>query len=416
MASRGYGTPGHDEEELVFSQSRGRSQHGPVYSRTWSKAREDLESSLMRLYGLDSNTNHALILPSGMGAIGAVMSSVAASCSGQEWTLVYGDELYCDVARTVQYVAEASGGKITTCPVEIRDTQRLRRLFTEKGAGIRLFHFEACTNPSGQIFDFTLLKELRALAPQCVFVCDNTWLSGALFNPFEHGADIVLESMTKYVSAGRCIGGFVVGASSLIAPVLSWITVFGVFVGADHCQIFLQGLQTISKRMATISATAEAIAVHLEAHPAVNRVMYPTLASHPTHGLAQRYLTRGGPGCIWFHVGAAKKAVVSVLTRGAACPEFKTSFGAADSRVDPWPKSALSNACEWPRGGAQGLQGTWLRLAVGHVETMQETQAAVDTLLAQLCPGVDVAAEPVAKAQVSPQTEAAASMRWKRRA
>ena len=46
----------------------------------------------------------------------------------------------------------------------------------------------------------------------------------------------------RYVSAGRCIGGFVVGASSLIAPVLSWIKVFGVFVGADHCQIFLQGL------------------------------------------------------------------------------------------------------------------------------------------------------------------------------
>lgn len=428
MAFAGYGkevSKPEDDEKLVFSQPRARGQRYPLYSRTWNRSREDLETAVMQLYGLDSRTNHALILPSGMGAIGALISSVAAGLAGETWTLVHGDELYCEVARTVRYVSDTQGKKMSTCAVDIREHSRLRSLFAEKGAAIRLFHFESCTNPSGQLMDFAFLKELRHLAPHCIFACDNTWLSGALFNPFEHGADIVVESMTKYVSAGRCIGGFVAGASSLMAPVLSWIKAFGVFVGADHCEIFSQGLQTINRRMTATSATAEALAAYLEAHPAVNRVMYPMLSSHPTYHLARLYLTRGGPGCIWFHVSASKKTVMSVLTRsdGPGCggPECKTSFGAASSRVDPWPQPAPSDACDWPRArAAQGLPGTWIRLAVGHAEALEKTKTAVEVLLAQLCPMATATSTAATQSSKEDRQEDALqpeahSMRWKRR-
>ncbi|CAE7767343.1 Slc8a2 [Symbiodinium sp. CCMP2456] len=88
-----------DEEKLVFSQPRARGQRYPLYSRTWNRSREDLETAVMQLYGLDSRTNHALILPSGMGAIGALISSVAAGLAGETWTLVHGDELYCEAGK-----------------------------------------------------------------------------------------------------------------------------------------------------------------------------------------------------------------------------------------------------------------------------------------------------------------------------
>ncbi|CAE7483375.1 CGS2, partial [Symbiodinium natans] len=176
-------------------------------------------------------------------------------------------------------------------------------------------------------------------------------------------------------------------------------------------------LQTLNKRMTATSATADAVAAYLEAHPAVNRVMYPTLPSHPTYSLAQQYLTRGGPGCIWFHVGAAKKVVMSILAHGGGGPECKTSFGASSARVDPWPQQRPSNAWEWPRSENQGLEGTWLRLAVGYAEPLGETKAALDVLLAQLFPAnTTVLSQPKPMKEAAlPQQEAAPGLRWKRR-
>eukprot|EP00435_Cladocopium_sp_Y103_P046154 s125_g13.t1 len=123
---------------------------------------------------------------------------------------------------------------------------------------------------------------------------DNTWLSGALFNPLEHGADLVVESLTKYISAGRCIGGAVLGVNSLMAPILSWIKAFGMFVAADHCELFLDSLRSLHARMQATSQAAQMMAKHLEAHPAVNRVMYPLLPSHPTSSIASRALSLTG--------------------------------------------------------------------------------------------------------------------------
>ena len=160
-----------------------------------------------------------------------------------------------------------------------------------------------------------ILTCFSGLFQGCIFVCDNTWLTGCLFNPLAHGVDLVVESMTKYVSAGRCIGGHVLGPNVLVAPILSWIKAFGVFVASDHCEIFLEGLQSLRARMEATSRCALAAARHLEAHPAVNRVMYPRLESHPSHYIARRYLELG-PGCIWFHISAKKAKVQSLLASG----------------------------------------------------------------------------------------------------
>ena len=204
------------EEALVFCESSAADAHEPVYCRTWSRAREQLEAALLALYGLDADHHHALIVPSGLSAIAAVMASVAASHPHEDWVLVHGDELYCDVPCTVQYLVEAHAPHVARVAVDVRDREALLGLFAARGPSIRLFHFEACTNPSGQLFDFRLLERLRGHAPDCRFVCDNTWLSAALFDPFRRGVDVVVESLTKYVSGGRCIGGAVLGPNGAL--------------------------------------------------------------------------------------------------------------------------------------------------------------------------------------------------------
>ena len=115
---------------------------------------------------------------------------------------MHGNELYCDVARTVKHVC-ARDPALSAISVDVCDTKHLLAVFRDHGSAIRVFHFESCTNPSGKMMDFAVLPRLAALAPNCTMVCDNTWTTAGLFNPFEHGADLVVESCTKYISAGR---------------------------------------------------------------------------------------------------------------------------------------------------------------------------------------------------------------------
>ncbi|CAK9041075.1 unnamed protein product [Durusdinium trenchii] len=379
-----------ESEALVFSERRGF----PLYARTWSRAREALESSLLRLYQRNDQQHQALIFPSGMAAIGATVAAIAQNQQAdakKPWILVHGNELYCEVPRTLHYIADSSG-RARCMAVDVTRHGELRELFAQMGASIKVFHFETATNPSGQFFDFRLIQELRKSAPECLFVCDNTWLSGALFNPLDHGADLVVESMTKYVSAGMCIGGAVLGPNGLMAPILSWIKAFGIFVGQDHCQLFAEGLQSLHARMEATSKSAVALAECLEAHPAVNRVMYPLLPSHPTFSIAKRYLTKGGPGCLWFHVSAKKQHVMKTITAWTS-PECKTSFGSSTSRLDPWPHAAPAQLYDqtgeqtWTRtSSGTAKHGTWLRLAVGYQEEVAMLMKDLDRLLAQLGP------------------------------
>eukprot|EP00656_Telonema_subtile_P012448 TRINITY_DN16268_c0_g2_i1.p2 TRINITY_DN16268_c0_g2~~TRINITY_DN16268_c0_g2_i1.p2 ORF type:complete len:396 (+),score=107.53 TRINITY_DN16268_c0_g2_i1:141-1328(+) len=350
-----------DEEALVFG-TNGKN----VYCRSWSDERAALQDALLATYDLTTATHSAVVLPSGMAAISAVMSSVLDSHDQRGAHMIIGDELYCDVYRTAKYLEQSRPG-LTVHKVDIRDGAALLKLFAKHKGGIHLLHIEACTNPSGQVFDFELLAEVKRRSPECVVVVDNTWLSSALFNPLTHGADLVVESMTKYVSGGRCIGGNVVGSHASIAAVETWIKVFGMYVAADHCSIFQEGLSTMQQRVRDSAANTLEVASHCEALPSVTRVLYPLLESHPTHELARRYLQAGGPGCFLVHLAASKKAVVKKAKKLFGELEYKTSFGGRKARVDPWPFAGSSVQHDGAPGEKNqseedlaGVAGTWV--------------------------------------------------------
>lgn len=88
-----------------------------------------LESALLELYGLSLGRHQALLLPSGMAAIGATLAAVANSRSKEPWTLVHGNELYCEVPRTAHYVADSCGTKVSCVSVDITNSQELLELF-----------------------------------------------------------------------------------------------------------------------------------------------------------------------------------------------------------------------------------------------------------------------------------------------
>lgn len=356
---------------------------GGRYCRSSDLAREQFGAEMKELYGLESSADigRYAVLTSGMNAIAALVqivhqrSQVLKEHHKTNPIAVLGDELYCDTMRTFKYNTQ---WEIKS--VDVRKPLDILDFFKQQGRDIYIFFLESCTNPSGQMFDFKLITELRNLAPFCVFVVDNTWCTALGFNPFHYDVDIVVESTTKYISNGKCIGGVLIGnhsyaAYDLFEKIDEWIRVFGQHVGKYHSHMFRMGLKTIKERMTSISDLAPRVAKHLENLDCVSRVMYPTLQSHPTHELAKEFL-KLNPGCIWFHLlhdlpsnSAVRKRLQKIGGENQIILE--TSYGSKHSKLDPWPKTKHSNAYDID-STEEGEKGVWLRLAIGCNDSFEE--------------------------------------------
>lgn len=354
---------------------------GGRYCRSSNFAREKFGTDYLELYGLDHTNGRYAVLTSGMNAIGCVMQNIFRNFP--EGTIVCGSELYCDTPRTIKYLGCKS------VSFDVRNSKKIVKYFEENGIDISLFFVESCTNPSGQMFDFNLIKKLKEYAPSCIFCVDNTWCTGLGFNPFEYDVDVVIESTTKYISGGKCIGGIVLGRKSdsmevLMDNVDEWIRIFGQFVGKDHCHFYRQGLKTIKTRLEHVSDLAIRVARYLETRTDVNRVMYPTLPSHPTYNLAKKFL-KLNPGCICFNLShnlsnkQILKKVKGLDDNGGKLLKLETSYGSKYCKIDPWPRIKDSNFYDLTED--EGEKGIWLRLAIGSESEYDETIQKLDNTL-----------------------------------
>lgn len=168
--------------------------------------------------------------------------------------------------------------------------------------GAALFYVETIANPNVTVAD------LAALGAACreagvLGVVDNTFASPYLCNPAEHGFDLVLHSATKYIGGHHdLIGGVVCGSEEHVVRLRQTVIETGGTMAPLEAWLCLRALATLELRMQRHSASAQALAEHLEAHPRVERVHYPGLPSHPQRAVAQRLLPRGFGGMLAFEV------------------------------------------------------------------------------------------------------------------
>jgi O-succinylhomoserine sulfhydrylase len=222
----------------------------------------------------------------------------------------------------------------------------------------RLLFVETPANPLTEIVD---IRELAGIAHRngSLLVVDNCFCTPALQRPLELGADIVVHSATKYLDGqGRAIGGAVVGDKELVGKdVYGVLRTGGVTMSPFNAWIFLKGLETLSLRMKAHCDNAMQLAQWLEAHPAIGRVHYPGLASHPQHALAQQqqsgfggivsFVVKGGREAAWkvidstrmlsitANLGDTKTTIThpATTTHGRLTPEQKAQAGIAEGLV-----------------------------------------------------------------------------------
>ena len=181
----------------------------------------------------------------------------------------------------------------------------------------RMVWVETLTNPTLHLHDLAEVATI-AKAHEIITVADNTFCTPCLVRPLEHGIDLVLHSMTKYLGGhGDATGGVVAGSSALIASVRkTGLAHVGGSLSPQEASLFLRGIKTLPLRMAAHCIGAMAVANFLAWHPAVRTVHYPGLASHPQHALAKRLLEGGFGGMVSFELMRnTRDAAASVLNQ-----------------------------------------------------------------------------------------------------
>ncbi|WP_300272180.1 O-succinylhomoserine sulfhydrylase [Halomonas sp.] len=248
---------------------------GNIYSRFTNPTVRTFERRLAALEGGE----RCVATSSGMAAI--LSTALALLKAGDE--IVASRSLFgSTVSLFDKYLGKLG---ITTRYVELSDLDAWEAAMTP---ATRLLFAETPSNPLSEVVDIAALAEI-AHRHDALLAIDNCFLTPALQQPLALGADLVIHSATKYLDGqGRAIGGAVVGRDRELEEVFGVVRTCGPCLSPFNAWIFTKGLETLALRMRAHCDNARALAEWLEAHPAVARVHYSGLESHPQHALAAR--------------------------------------------------------------------------------------------------------------------------------
>ena len=263
----------------TYVQSSPGVHQGFEYSRSHNPTRFAYERCVAALEG----GTRGFAFASGLAATSTVLELLD---TGHH--VVAMDDLYGGSYRLFERVRRRSAG-LDFSFVDLTDPATLERAITPR---TRMVWVETPTNPLLKIVDLAAVSAV-ARKHGIRMVVDNTFASPALQRPLEHGADLVMHSATKYLNGhSDMVGGMLVaGGNAEVAEQLAFLqNAVGGVQGPFDSFLALRGLKTLHLRMKAHCENAMALATWLETHPAVERVIYPGLASHPHHALAARQM------------------------------------------------------------------------------------------------------------------------------
>jgi len=226
----------------------------------------------------------------------------------------------------------------------------------------RILHVETIANPTCVVADLPALAEV-AHRHGALLTVDNTFASPAVCRPLEHGADLVIESATKYLSGhSDVMAGAVVGPRDRVAAVRSAQIDTGATLGPFAAFLVLRGIATLAVRMERQARTAMALGTFLERQDGVNRVTYPGLDSHPQRAVARRILDMGG-AMLSVDIAGGREAGRAFFD-ALEIPERTASLGSVHTMV-VHPPSSSHRMFDAASLAAAGITEGLLRVSVG---------------------------------------------------
>lgn len=332
-------------------------------------------SALERKVAALEQGESAVALASGMAAVSALLLTLLGA----------GDHVIASEACYAGSV-ELFGLHLPRLGIQVSlvDTSQPDQVLSSLRPNTRLLFIETPANPILRLADIDTLANIahKAGVPLAV---DSTWASPCLQRPLALGADYVVHSATKYLNGhGDALGGIIVGAEQGIHRIRRDALVhYGGALSPFNAWLILRGLVTLPIRMARHSESALEMARFLETHPAVSRVVYPGLESHPQHDLASRQMAAFG-GMLTLQLRQGLRGAIT-LSEKVRLFAYATSLGHARSLMFYYPTDLYFESAPYLTAAQKRSIRGWVgdgivRLSIG-LEDVEDLKADLDQAL-----------------------------------
>lgn len=342
-----------DEVDAVYE---GR-EAGAIYGRNGTPNHRALEALFAALHRAES----AVACASGMSALSATFLGLLGS--GDK--MVASQDLY---GSTLNVLRDLGRFGVQTVTVDIGDVAGVERALE----GAKLLMLETASNPRLRVPD---LPKLSALAHQAgaMVVVDNTFASPYHCRALEHGVDLVMESLTKFINGHSDVMlGAVAGKKDLIEKIRAVAVRMGLVSNPYECWLAVRGAETLELRMERASRSALELAQFLERHPKVRRVHYPGLPSHADHETARKVLRNGFAAMLSFELEPSRTSV-NALLHHLRYIKLALSLGGANTTLSH-PATSSHRFLSPQEREALGLHDGFLRMSVG-IERLEDLRA-----------------------------------------
>jgi cystathionine gamma-synthase len=335
-----------------------RNEYGRYSNPTQSAA----EGKIASLEGGEK----ALLFASGMCAITTTMATLLSS--GDHLVMV--SDCYHRTREFALTFLSRWGIETTLVPVD-----EPAALSTAIRPTTRLIFAETPTNPYLRVLDLSQMVEL-AKRRNIITMIDSTFATPINLHPLEYGVDLVIHSATKYLGGHNdLLAGTVVGSSEFLAQIEKARGIWGGVSSPHDAYLLLRGLKTLDLRVRRQNENGLHVAQFLEGHPAVRRVYYPGLPSHPDHEIARRQMTGFG-GVVSFEIEGDFEETGRFIDR-LRLPYIGPTLGGAESVIEQC--AALFSLDRAERQEA-GIKDNLVRYALG-IEDADDLIADLDQAL-----------------------------------
>lgn len=334
----------------TFVQEAPGVNKGFDYARTGNPTRKTLEHVIAQLEGGKRGAAFA----SGLAAIDAVVKLLQ---SGDEILAV--DDIYGGAFRLFTHIYSKFGIKVNYV-----DTTDVGNVIDAITPATKLIWLETPTNPTLKISD---IKAIATIAKQHnILLCvDNTFASPALQQPIALGADIIVHSATKYLGGhSDLIAGLVITATDELGDQVAFIqNASGAILSPHDSWLVIRGIETLHLRVQQHCRNAQVVAEYLEQHPAVDKVFYPGLKSHPNHEIAAQQQSGFG-GIVSFTLKHDTEDAAKTVVCTTQLFKLAESLGGVKSLLCH-PATMTHKSIPIEKRQAAGVADSLIRLSVG---------------------------------------------------
>ena len=334
----------------TFVQESPGVNKGYDYARTGNPTRAVLENIIAKL----ENGSTGIAFGSGLAAIDAVLKLLK---SGDEILAV--DDIYGGAFRLFTHIYEKFGIKVNYI-----DTTKAENVFEAITPAVKLVWIETPTNPTLKISDIEAIARI-AKSNNSILCVDNTFASPALQQPLLLGADLVVHSATKYLGGhSDLIAGLVVTKDKALGEKIKFIqNASGAILSPFDSWLVIRGIETLNLRIKQHCANAQAVAEFLETDPAVDKVFYPGLPSHPNHDIAANQ-SKGFGGIVSFTLKDDTEKAATAFVTSTKYFKLAESLGGVKSLICH-PAQMTHKSIPADRRRAAGVADSLVRLSVG---------------------------------------------------